>query len=94
MLEPDGSIRIAWHADGYEAIVVRARFRSRAELDAYARGIADVALLERSRAQLAVALRRLYPGAFDLLTSEPQGRPWSVIISFHPPKGEANPDPY
>jgi hypothetical protein len=93
VLEPDGSIRIIWHADGFEAILVRARFRTRAELEAFARDVADVALLERTRGELAVALRRRYPGAFDLLTSEPQGGPWHVIVSFHPPKGEPNPDP-
>ena len=32
MLEHDGSLRIAWHADGFEAILVRGRFRPATEL--------------------------------------------------------------
>ena len=93
LIEPDGSIRIAWQADGYEAIHVRARFRSREELADYARGIADEALFDRTLAGLRVALRARYPGAFDLVTrTSPQGRPWSVIVDFHPPPGTPRPD--
>lgn len=94
MLQQDGSIRIAWLADGYEAIFVRARFRSRHEIHDLARGVADLALLERSLPDLRNALRRQYPGAFDLLTDEPVDEPWRVIVSFHPPPGEPNPDPW
>ena len=50
LIEADGSVRIAWKADGYEAIQVRARFRSREELADYARGIADEALFDRTLA--------------------------------------------
>ena len=94
MLQQDGSIRIAWHADGYEAILVRARFRSAPELDEFAQNVADVALLERSLPDLRTALRKRYPGAFDPITDDPQGAPGRVIISFHPPPGEPNPDPW
>jgi hypothetical protein len=94
MLESDGSMRIAWQADGYEAIIVRARFRSVEQVRDYATGVADVALLERTLPDLRVALRKRYPGAFDLLTSEPASAPWQVIVSFHPPKGQPNPDPW
>ena len=94
LIESDGSIRIAWQADGYEAIHVRARFRSRDELADFARGIADEALFDRTLAGLRVALRARYPGAFDLLTHEPQGRPWSVDVVFHPPPGTPRPDPW
>ena len=94
LIEPDGSIRIAWSADGYEAIHVRARFRSPEELADYARGIADEALFDRTLAGLRTALRARYPGAFDLTTHEPQGRPWSVIVAFHPPPGTPRPDPW
>jgi hypothetical protein len=93
MLQPDGTIAIAWHADGFESIVVRARFRPAAELEGFARGVADVALLERSLPELRVALRRQFPGAFDLHTVEPVGAPWRVVVSFHPPRREPNPDP-
>ena len=71
LIEADGSIRIAWLADGYEAVLVRAPFRTREELADYARGIADEALFERTVASLRVALRARYPGAFDLVTSAP-----------------------
>jgi len=94
MLQQDGSIRIAWHADGYESIVVRARFRPSRQLEAFARDVADVALLERTVADLRQALRQQHPGAFDLITSEPTTGPWQVIVSFHPPRGEPNPDPW
>ncbi len=94
MLQHDGSIRIAWQADGFEAIFVRARFRPRVELDEFARSVADVALLERTLHDLRTALRQRYPGAFDLITDEPVSAPWRVIISFHPPRGEPNPDPW
>jgi hypothetical protein len=94
MLQQDGSIQIAWNADRFEAIFVRARFRPPKELAAYASGVADVALLERTLPELRTALRKRYPGAFDLVTREPMSAPWQVIISFHPPRGEPNPDPW
>ncbi len=92
LIESDGTIRIGWDADGYEAIHVRARFRSREELAEYARGIADEALFDRTFAGLRVALRAKYPGAFDLVTKQPVGRPWTVIVDFHPPRGTPRPD--
>jgi hypothetical protein len=94
MLQQDGSIRIAWQADGYDAIHVRARFRSARDLDDFAKGVADLALLERTLPDLRSALRERFPGAFDLLTDEPVDAPWRVIVSFHPPRGEPNPDPW
>jgi hypothetical protein len=94
MLQQDGSIRIAWQADGFEAVVVRGRFRPRAELDAFARAVADTALLERRVADLAAALRAAFPGAFDLRTDQPIGGPWQVVITLHPPPGTPNPDPW
>lgn len=94
MLQPDGSIRIAWQADGFEAILVRARHRPASELEGFARGVADLAILERSLSDLRTALRKSYPGAFDLLTDEPVSAPGRVIVSFHPPRGEPNPDPW
>jgi hypothetical protein len=94
MLQPDGTIHIAWQADLFEAIVVRARFRPAAELDAFASGVADLALLERTLPDLRTALRKRYPGEFDLITDEPASHPWRVIVSFHPPRGEPNPDPW
>jgi hypothetical protein len=94
MLQQDGSIRIAWQADGFEAILVRARFRPAGELDDFAKGVADVALLERTLSDLRTALRSRYPGEFDLITDEPVATPGRVIVTFHPPRGEPNPDPW
>ncbi len=93
-LEMDGSMRIAWSADGFDAIHVYARWRPREDLEAYARGVADAALFNRSLSDLRIALRHAYPGAFDLEAvrhgrSEPR-----VIVRFHPPRGRPNPDPY
>ena len=93
MLEHDGSIRIAWRSGAFDSVLVRARFRPRNELEAFARGVADVALLERDVPDLSAGLRARYPGAFDLVTLEPSDAPWQVVVSFHPPKGEPNPDP-
>jgi hypothetical protein len=94
MLQQDGSIRIAWQAGGFEAIFVRARFRPAPDLNDYAKNVADVALLERTLPDLRSALRKRYPGEFDLITDEPVSTPWRVIISFHPPRGQPNPDPW
>lgn len=87
-------MRIDWQADGFSAIVVRAPFRTRLELEDFAQGVADVALLERTLPDLRTALRARYPGAFDLLTDEPVEAPWRVIVRFHPPRGEPRPDPW
>jgi hypothetical protein len=94
MIEHDGSIRIAWRADGFEDILVRARFRPAEQLVVFGRGVADVAILERTLVGLRTALRERFPGAFELVTSQPAGAPWQVIVSFHPPPGEPNPDPW
>jgi hypothetical protein len=94
MLQQDGSIRIAWQADGYEAIVVRGRFRARGELETFARDVADLALLERRLADLSAALRARFPGAFDLRAEEPVRGPWQVVVTLHPPRGQPNPDPW
>jgi hypothetical protein len=92
LVDRDGSIRIAWHADGFEAIHVRARFRTPEELAGWARGIADEALLERTVRGLHARLRERYPGTFDLSTRQPAGQAGSVLITFHPPKGTPRPD--
>lgn len=92
VLQADGSVLISWNADGFEAILVRARFRPQEELLALARGVADVALMERSLSHLGTALRHAYPGAFDLTTRRVHAQPGRVVVSFHPPKGTPNPD--
>jgi hypothetical protein len=92
LIEPDGSVRIAWETDGCEAIHVLARFRDRGELEAFARGVADAALFERTVPDLRVALQKAFPGAFDLTTREPASGPRRVVVAFHPPRREGRPD--
>ncbi|MBA3307861.1 MAG: hypothetical protein H0T04_04155 [Chloroflexi bacterium] len=91
-LEP--CVRIAWTADGFDLIHVQARWRSRDELDRFARGVADAALINRTLVELRTALRREFPGLFELETARDDGRGTRVIVRFHPPPGEPNPDPY
>ena len=92
LIEPDGSIRISWSADGYEAIHVLARFRPRGELEAFARHIADAALFNRTLSDLRVALRAAFPGAFDLIPLQHDPSDPHVVVRFHPPRGKPNPD--
>ena len=94
MLQQDGSIRISWSAEAFDSIFVRARFRPHEELEEFARLVADVALLERTLSDLRTALRKRFPGSFDLITQESVSKPWHVVVSFHPPRGEPNPDPW
>ena len=54
------------------------------QLEDFARGVADIALLERTLPDLRVALQQRFPGAFDLLTDEPASRPWQVIVALPP----------
>jgi hypothetical protein len=89
----DGAVTIAWSADGFDAIQVHARWRPRSDLDAFARGVADVALLNRDLHDLRTGLRRAFPGAFDLETMRDGEHGRHVVVRFHPPKGEPNPDP-
>jgi hypothetical protein len=94
MLQPDGTIRIAWLSEPFDSVVVRARFRPREELDEFAREVADLALLERTLPDLRTALRKRFPGEFDLITQESVSAPWQAVVSFHPPPGDPNPDPW
>jgi hypothetical protein len=91
-VEPDGSVRIAWQAEGYDAIHVYARFWPNATLAEYARGVADIALTNRSVAELRRSLRARYPGQFDIEAPDADAPDTRVRISFHPPRGEPNPD--
>jgi hypothetical protein len=95
LVEIDGTETIAWDADGFLAIKVSAPRRSRAELTEFARGVADVALLERTLVRLQGGLRERFPGAFDLLPQRHvrEGEVPHVLVRLHPPKGEPNPDP-
>lgn len=90
--EIEGGVRIAWSAEGFEEIHVVAPRRTTRESDAYARGVADAALMNRTVADLRTALRREFPGEFDLLAVPHDVRGPKVIVRFHPPPGDPNPD--
>ena len=87
-------MRIAWNADGFEAIDVYARWRSRRELDAFARDVADAALMNRSLRELQHALRVQHPGEFELVPYPHDRAAPRVVIRLNPPRGEPNPDPW
>ena len=91
-MEADGSVRIAWEADGYVAIHVYARFWPTEALNDYARSVADAALTNRTVADLRLALRARYPGQFDFNAPDADAPDSRVRIAFHPPRGEPNPD--
>jgi hypothetical protein len=100
-MTPDisGAVRIAWAGDGFESIRVVAPRRRQAELDEFARGVADEALLNRTVHDLRAALRARFGGTFDLdardarrLGAAARDAP-HVLVTLHPPRGEPNPDP-
>ncbi len=90
----EAGVRIAWAADGFDLIHVQARWRSREELQEFARGVADAALFNRTLSELRTALRREFPGLFELETTRHGLGGARVIVRFHPPPGQPNPDPY
>jgi hypothetical protein len=91
-LQPDGSVRIAWLADGYEAIHVRAQFWPAEQLAEFAGGVADVALTNRTLHDLRRGLRQRFGGTFDIEAPDQDAPDRRVLISFHPPPGEPKPD--
>lgn len=90
-LELDGSIRIAWQAEDFGGIRVSAPRHSTAELSSFAREVADVALLNRTVAELRHALRTRFGGTFDFETRSPAREPYIQVV-LHPPRAEPNPD--
>ncbi|CAN5697090.1 hypothetical protein BH18CHL1_BH18CHL1_08990 [soil metagenome] len=90
--ELDEGVRIAWTADGFESIQVVAPWRPAEDLAAFARAVADAALIERTLAALSIALRRDHPGAFELVPVRHDKRGAKVIVRLLPPPGEPNPD--
>ena len=95
-MELDGSVIIAWEADGFAAIAVRAPDRPGSELDAFARAVADAALLNRSSAALRSALRATLPAepGFDLRPRRPAagaGGP-RLLVTLRPPRLTPGPD--
>ena len=92
-METDGSVRIAWQAEGYTAIHVYARFWPRSELGRFAQQVADAALTHRSVAELRRALRQELGGQFEMEAPDADAPDRRVRIDFHPPRGTPNPDP-
>jgi hypothetical protein len=93
VVEPDGSVRIAWLADGFEAIHVYARFWPSSEVARRAQGVADIALTNRTVHDLRRGLRQEFGGGFDLQAPDEDAPDRRVAIFFEPPRGNPNPDP-
>jgi hypothetical protein len=91
-VEQDGSVRIAWNADGFEAIHVQARFWPDDHLQRLAQVVADVALTNRTLHDLRRGLRTRFGGTFDVQAPDEDAPDRRVLISFHPPRGEPRPE--
>ena len=91
-MEQDGSIRIAWNAEGFEAIHVYARFWPNEELSLRAQAVADVALTNRTVHDLRRGLRQLFHSDFELQAPDERAPDRRVAIFFVPPRGVPNPD--
>jgi hypothetical protein len=92
-LQLDGAVHIAWLADGLTAIHVAAPQRSRAELDAFASIVADIALLERTVHGVRTALRDRYPGQLESQVRD-HGRDAAapyLLITLRPPRHDPDP---
>ena len=94
-MESDGSVRIAWNADGYDAIHVYARFWPSTEVQRRAQDVADVALTNRTVHDLRRGLRLRFGGdEFSMHTPYEDAPDRRVAVFFNPPRGEPNPDVY
>src|SRR4051812_46982138 len=93
-MESDGSVRIAWTADGFEAIHVYARFWPSSVVAERAQDVADVALTNRTVHDLRRGLRALFGGGFQLQAPDEDAPDRRVAVFFDPPRGTPNPDEY
>lgn len=91
-MEHDGSVRIHWQADGFEAIHVYARFWPSGEVQRRAQTVADVALTNRTVHDLRRGLRLHFGGGFQLQAPDEDAPDRRVAIFFDPPRGVPNPD--
>jgi hypothetical protein len=92
-METDGSVRIAWNAEGFEAIHVYARFWPSEEVHRRAQGVADVALTNSNRPTTCGAdMRAHFGGGFDLQAPDEDAPDRRVAVFFDPPRGIPNPD--
>ena len=91
-VEADGSVRIAWLAEGYEAIHVYARFWPEGEVHRRAQDVADVALTNRTVHDLRRGLRLHFGGGFEVQAPDEDAPDRRVAVFFDPPRGTPNPD--
>ena len=91
-VESDGSVRIAWSAEGFEAIHVYARFWPSWVVSERAQGVADVALTNRTIHDLRRGLRAMFGGSFQLQAPDEDAPDRRVAVFFDPPMGDPNPD--
>ena len=93
-VEMDGSVHIAWTTNEHSEIRVYAPKRSNEELTAFARRVADHALVARSLPELRRELREEFKATFDIDSRPPRSRDeaGSVVIRLLPPRGEPNPE--
>jgi hypothetical protein len=91
-VEQDGSVRIHWLADGFEAIHVYARFWPPDEVARRAQVVADVALTNRTVHDLRRGLRQHFGGGFEIQAPDEDAPDSRVAIYFDPPRGTPNPD--
>lgn len=85
-------MRIAWSAEGFEAIHVYARFWPPTEVARRALGVADVALMNRTVHDLRRGLRAHFGATFQLQAPDEDAPDRRVAVFFDPPRGLANPD--
>jgi len=85
-------VRIAWNADGFEAIHVYARFWPSYVVSERAQSVADVALTNRTVHDLRRGLRGLFGGSFQLQAPDEDAPDHRVAIYFDPPAGTPNPE--
>lgn len=91
-MEADGSVRIYWQAEGFEAIHVYARFWPGEEVHRRAQGVADVALMNRTVHDLRRGLRQRFGSGFELQAPVEDAPDKRVAVFFDPPAGTPNPD--
>ena len=92
-MEDDGSVRIAWQAEGFVAIHVYARFWPSTEVARRASSVADIALTNRTVHDLRRGLRQQFGSGFTLQAPDEDAPDRRVAVFFDPPMGEPNPDP-
>lgn len=89
-MQDDDSVRIAWAAEGFEAIHVYARFWPPDEVRRRAQGVADIALVNRNLHDLRRVLRQQFGGTFSLQAPDEDAPDKRVAVFFDPPRGPAD----